>query len=84
MFYHVICGINIALDGISFSPSDPGVDIAVRELEIRGRKLDISISGKGWKIKSLTLDGREIESPFKIPFSELKKRNKINLLRSEK
>jgi hypothetical protein len=82
MFYHVICGINIALDGISFSPSDPGVDIAVDGLEIRGRKLDINISGTGWKIKSLTLNGEEIKPPFKIPFSELKKRNKIKLLRS--
>jgi hypothetical protein len=84
MFYHVICGINFDIEGISFSAADPGVDVAINGLKIRGRKLDINIAGRGWKIKSLTLDGREIKSPFRIPFTELKETRKIKLLRSEK
>ncbi len=84
MFYHVICGINVNLEGIVFSPSDPDTDISIRKLEIRGKKLDINISGRGWKIKGLTLNGKAIESPFRIPFSELKKHNIIKLLRSKK
>ncbi|MFZ2655674.1 MAG: hypothetical protein WAX69_12150 [Victivallales bacterium] len=80
-FFHAACGINIDLEGISFSPSNPGTDIAVEAMEIRGMKLDIRITGKGWKIKRLLLNGKDTGAPFKIPFTALRKQNRIELTR---
>ena len=80
MFYHVAAGVNIALDGLSFSPSDGG-EISIRNLSCRGRTIDIATTGHGWKIGSLSLNGRSVPAPFKIPFSALGARNNIKLER---
>jgi hypothetical protein len=76
MFYHVAAGINLTTEGLAFTACD-SEDIAISDLSIRGKKLDLKISGRGWKIGSLTLNGKPVPGPYTIPFSSLKKRNKI-------
>ncbi|MFA6291803.1 MAG: hypothetical protein WC637_08485 [Victivallales bacterium] len=82
MFYHVAAGINFTVDGISFSPSGSG-EISIKDFSVRGREIDIEISGRGWEIGSLSLNGNPVLSPFTIPFSALEESNTVKLLRIE-
>jgi hypothetical protein len=83
MFYQVAAGMNISTRGLSFSPCDsPAIDI--ENLCVRGKALDIEIRGRGWKIGSLRLNGKTVPAPFTIPFSALKKSNRIVIKRKQK
>ncbi len=80
MFHHVVCGLNFDLEGVSLAPSDAG-DIMVENLLVRGKALSLSITGEGWGIESLNVNGKEIAAPYKIPYSALGKTNDIVLRR---
>lgn len=80
MFYHVAAGVSFTIDGISFSPSD-SEDISIRNFSFRKRIIDFEITGRGWEIGSLSLNGHPVPAPFKIPYSALEGRNAIKLLR---
>lgn len=80
IFFHTLAGIEIDCDGLTFTACRTG-DISIRDWEIRGRRLDVQITGRGWKIGKLLLNGKEIPAPFRIPFADLKKKNTIVLRR---
>lgn len=83
MFYHVGAGLNLGLDGLSFSPCDGG-DYRIANLCLRGKRIDIAITGRGWEIAGLTLNGRPVPPPFRIGFAELAARNRIEIRRGGK
>jgi len=80
MFYQVAAGLNISTQGLSFSPCD-SEDITIEKLRVRGRTLDVKISGRGWNIDSLMLNGENVSAPFTILFRDLKKSNHIVIKR---
>ena len=82
LFYQVVCGMEFDLDGIRFSPSDPGQDIAIRNLVLRGKRLDIAISGRGWRIGSLQCNGRPVDAPYAIAWADLRRANTIVIHRT--
>ncbi len=80
IFFHTLAGIELDCEGLSFSACRME-EIAIRDLQIRGYGLDIKITGRGWKIERLLLNGKIIPAPFKIPFRDLKRKNIISLRR---
>jgi hypothetical protein len=80
MFYQIAAGLNISIRGLSFSACD-SPEITIEKLCVRGKTLDVEISGRGWKIGSLLLNGKAVLAPFTIPFSDLKKSNRIVIKR---
>ncbi len=82
MFYQVAVGLNISTRGLSFSPSD-SEEISIKNLHVRGATLDIELRGRGWKIDTVLLNGMPIAQPSMIPFSHLRKRNRVVIQRKK-
>ncbi|MEI8197356.1 MAG: hypothetical protein WCI73_15775, partial [Phycisphaerae bacterium] len=80
MFYHIAAGLNLSTQGLSFSASN-GPALTIENLHIRGKSIKLEVTGTGWQIASLTLNGKSVPAPFTIPFSALKKSNRIVLKR---
>ena len=81
IFFHTLAGFELDCDGLTFSACDAG-PIELRGLLIRGHKIDLKVTGNGWQIKQLLLDGKPIESPWRIPFASLKKHSKVEVRRA--
>jgi hypothetical protein len=81
IFFHTLAGMELDSAGLTFTAADAG-PIKIKNLLIRGKRLDIDISGRGWKIGKLSLDGKPIAAPFHIPFASLKKHSIIKLQRT--
>lgn len=79
----ILFGIHFEKDGLRFAPFVPEALADTRRLEnfpYRGAKLDITVSGFGSRIKSLSLNGKTLDpaDPF-IPASKLKGDCAINI-----
>lgn len=74
-------GLELDCEGITFSPCN-APDFRITNLTIRDRKIDMAITGRGWKIGKLWCNGRKIQAPFTIPFQALSARNVIRLMRT--
>ena len=77
---NTMAGFDMDSEGIVFSPCD-APDFHIRNLTIRGRKVDLSITGSGWKIGKLLFNGKAVAAPHRIPFADLKAQNKIHVKR---
>ena len=77
---NTMAGFDMDKEGIVFSPCD-APDFHIKNLTIRGCKVDLQITGNGWKIGKLLLNGKKIASPHRIPFADLKEHNKIQVIR---
>lgn len=77
---NTMAGLDLDCEGISFSACD-APDLHIKNLTIRGHKVDVEITGKGWKIGKLQLNGKSVKAPFKISYASLKKQNKVKLTR---
>ena len=82
MFYQIAAGLNISTQGLSFSACD-SEEIKIENLRMRGKSINIEITGKGWDIASLSLNGKSVAAPYMILFSELDMQNHIVLRREE-
>ena len=83
IFFHTLAGLELDCDGLSFTACDVG-PIRLNNLLIRGRRIDIAITGRGWQVDKLLLDGKPVAAPFRIPFASLKKHSRIEVHRSSK
>lgn len=81
MFYHVLAGLELDIGGVSLSPGD-GPDITIRNLRLRGKRIDLAIRGRGWQIGSLTLNGIDLGAARRIPFADLGGHNRIVVRRA--
>ena len=71
----VLFGINFEPDGIRFSPAVPRALADTRTLSnfpYRGGRLNITVSGYGDKVASLTLNGKTLDPEKTVPASRLK------------
>lgn len=76
----ILFGIHFEKSGLRIAPFVPEVFAAERTLEnfpYRGARLDITVSGYGDKVKSLTLNGKTIDPTKTIPAKSLAKGGKI-------
>lgn len=80
MFYHVTAGLNLSTRGLSFTACQ-GPNLSIENLQVRGKSVSLDIRGQGWKIGSMKLNGQPVPPPFTIPFTALKKKNRIVLTR---
>ena len=80
IFFHTLAGFELDCAGISFSACDAG-PIEVRGLLLRGHTIDLKVTGQGWQIKKLLLDGKPIGTPHHIPYASLKKHSRIEVHR---
>jgi len=81
IFFHTLAGFELDCAGINFSACDAG-PIEVRGLLVRRHTIDLKVTGHGWQIDKLLLDGKPIASPFHIPFTSLGKHSKIAVRRA--
>jgi hypothetical protein len=67
MVYKVFLGMDFQADGIQFAPVIPAAyagQKTLKQLKYRNAVLDISVNGYGNRIRSITLDGEELEDAF--------------------
>jgi hypothetical protein len=81
IFFSTLMGLELDCDGLNFSACDAG-PIEIRGLLIRGHTVDLKVTGRGWQIDKLLLDGKPVAAPFRIPFASLKKHSRIEVRRS--
>lgn len=81
VFFHTMAGIEPDLHGLRFTACDTAA-IDLKNISIRGHKLDIAVTGRGWRIDKLLLDGKPVAAPFYIPFTSLKKHSRIEVRRA--
>jgi len=79
-FYRTISGIKLSCSGITFSVFDSD-DIAIYNLFIRGKKVDLKITGRGWQIKNLQLNNEELSPSSIVAYEKLKEHNIISIKR---
>lgn len=78
----ILFGIHFEEDGLKIAPFVPQTLAGTRSLDnvsYRGAKLDITVSGFGAKVKSLKLNGKELDPQAVIPASKLKGTCKIEV-----
>lgn len=73
---NTVVGLDLDAEGLVFAPCD-APDFRLRNLVVRGRRIDLTVSGGGWGIARLTCNGRAIAAPWRIPFAALAERNDI-------
>jgi hypothetical protein len=77
VFFRSIIGFEVDERGLVISPSTLGGSISVKNVVIRGKKIDIKVSGKGKRAK-ITFNGEKKKGPVAIiPFNELKPKNTL-------
>lgn len=70
LVYRVLFGINLTEKGISFNPVVPDMVngwLSLSNFHYRDAIIDIKVTGKGNRIKSLTVNGKAQEQPFVLP-----------------
>jgi hypothetical protein len=83
IFFSTLAGLELDCDGLNFSACDAG-PIGIRGLLVRGHTVDLKVTGRGWQIDKLLLDGKPVAAPFLVPFTSLKKHSRIEVHRSSK
>lgn len=79
VFFTAILGLVIDEQGLTLSPTPVRRRIAVRNLVVRGKRVDIVLTGKGGR-PGVLLNGRRLAGQeIRIPFSALKARNTITM-----
>jgi len=82
VFFRAIIGFEVDERGVIISPSPVQEEFSVKNIVVRGNKIDITVSGKGDRTE-VVVNGEKKEGPeVVIPFSALKKRNQIAILRA--
>ena len=81
IFFHTLAGLELDAQGLSFSACD-GENLAIEGLSIRGRTVDLKITGRGWQIDRLLLDGKPVAAPYRIPYAALRRHSRIQLHRT--
>ena len=81
IFFHTMAGLELEADGLAFTACD-GENIGINGLSIRGRTVDLRITGRGWQIDRLLLDGKPVASPYRIPHTALQRHSRIHLHRT--
>lgn len=82
----ILFGINLDKDGIFFRPVIPEALADNRQLlnyPYRGKKIDVEISGWGDSISSISLNGKQLKTPF-ISEESLKDRNIVKIVMADK
>ncbi len=70
MVYRILFGMTMTEDGITFSPIIPDLvkgKLSLENFHYRDAILNIHINGKGNKIKSIKVNGRDHELPYLFP-----------------
>lgn len=76
-FFRSIVGFEVDERGVVISPAPLYDEIAITNLVVRGRKIDLSVTGQG-KGTEVVFNGEKLGAgPVVIPFADLKTRNKI-------
>lgn len=77
VFFRCIVGIDIDTEGLIVSPTPVPMKITVKDLVVRGQKIDITLTGKA-KISGITFNGKKLQgATIRIPFADLKTKNSI-------
>jgi hypothetical protein len=80
-FFRTIVGLVVDERGVVISPSGVQKEIAITNLVVRGKKIDLKITGKGRRTE-IRINGQAQEgATVIIPFSKLKARNEIVIRR---
>lgn len=77
---NTVIGLDLDAQGLVFTPCD-APDFTLRNLVVRGQRIDLTVRGGGWNIATMTCNGRPIVAPWRIPFAELAERNLIEIER---
>ena len=83
IFFHTLAGFELEAEGLAFTACD-GEPMALEGIPIRGQRIDLTITGRGWHIDRLLLDGKPVTAPHRVPYAALKRHSKINLHRTTK
>jgi hypothetical protein len=76
-FFRTIVGVEVDERGVIVTPSPARKELSVENLVVRGKKIDIKITGKG-RHAEITFNGKKLgPGPAIIPFRKLKARNTI-------
>jgi hypothetical protein len=76
-FFRTIVGVEVDERGVIVTPSPTQLPLTMEGLLVRGKKIDVKISGKG-KTPEITFNGKKLGAgPAIIPFRKLKARNQI-------
>lgn len=77
VFFRCMIGFEVDERGLIITPSALRKEISVKDMVIRGKKIDITVSGKGTEI---VFNGEKLKGPTAIiPFSELQSKNTLVL-----
>lgn len=85
LFFTAYAGIDVDIDGLVLRPTPITTPLRVRNLVIAGKRIDLSIRGRGGKSLSITLNGRRLGTVARIPLTALRPgTNRISALRSSR
>jgi hypothetical protein len=77
---NTVVGLDLDPGGLIFAPCD-APDLQIKNLVVRGCRIDLAVTGGGWDIARMTHNGREVKAPYRIPFADLAARNSIRIER---
>jgi len=79
VFFSAILGLAIDERGLLFSPTTVRRKSSVKNLVVRGKKINITVTGKS-KCQGITLNGERLKgSTIRIPFASLKNNNSVSI-----
>lgn len=70
-FFTAYAGLDVDIDGLVLRPTPVSAPMAIRNLVLAGRRIDLRISGSGKKL-AVTLNGRRLPPGGRIPLSALR------------
>jgi hypothetical protein len=80
-FFRSIIGIEVDERGVVVAPSPVREEISVKGFVVRGKKIDIKVTGKGSRTEVLVNGAKQGGPTVIIPFSGLKNQNRIVIRR---
>ena len=82
-FFRCIVGFEVDERGVVLSPSSVTDPISITNLIVRGKKIDLTVTGKGRRTE-IVFNGKKREGDtVVIPFHELKARNQVTIRRRD-
>ncbi len=76
-FFRTVIGVEVDERGVIVTPSPVQRELAVENLVVRGKKIDVKITGKG-RSAEITFNRQKLGAgPAIIPFRKLKARNQV-------
>lgn len=77
VFFRCIVGIDVDVNGLVLKPAPVPRTISVKNFVVRGKRVDITLTGRAG-VDGVVFNGKQIDgSPVTIPFGDLKKKNTI-------